>query len=55
VPGQRSTASVDQEYVVTIAKRGYRFAVPVTEVAGGDAVSGPAKVMLAVLPCGASV
>jgi TolB-like protein/Flp pilus assembly protein TadD len=42
----------DQEYVVTIAKRGYRFAVPVTEVAGADAASSPAKVMLAVLPFG---
>jgi TolB-like protein/Flp pilus assembly protein TadD len=41
-----------QEYVVTIAKRGYRFAAPVTEVAGTDAASSPAKVMLAVLPFG---
>ena len=44
-----------QEYVVTIAKRGYRFAAPATEVAGGDAASSPAKVMLAVGVCRASI
>jgi TolB-like protein/Flp pilus assembly protein TadD len=50
----RSTLSAGEgdEYVVTIAKRGYRFAVPVTEVAGADAASSPVKVMLAVLPFG---
>lgn len=42
----------DQEYIVTIAKRGYRFAAPVTEAAGADPASSPVKVMLAVLPFG---
>ena len=44
------TGEGDQEYVVTIAKRGYRFALPVTEVAGAEAASSSVKVMLAVLP-----
>jgi TolB-like protein/Flp pilus assembly protein TadD len=42
----------DQEYVITIAKRGYRFAAPVTEVAAGQVASVPVKLMLAVLPFG---
>jgi TolB-like protein/tetratricopeptide (TPR) repeat protein len=40
----------ESDYVVTIAKRGYRFVAPVTTVAAVAAVPSPAKVMLAVLP-----
>lgn len=38
------------EYIVTVPKRGYRFAAPVEQAADREAPSGPAKVMLAVLP-----
>src|SRR3984893_9105292 len=41
-----------QDYVVTIAKRGYRFAVPIREVLAAESVPSPAKLMLAVLPFG---
>jgi TolB-like protein/Flp pilus assembly protein TadD len=47
-----SASEGDQEYIVTIAKRGYRFVLPVTEIAGADTALGPVKVMLAVLPFG---
>jgi TolB-like protein/Flp pilus assembly protein TadD len=47
-----SASEGDPEYVVTIAKRGYRFALPVKEMVAADAALGPVKIMLAVLPFG---
>lgn len=38
------------EYIVTVPKRGYRFAAPVEQAASREAPGAPAKVMLAVLP-----
>jgi len=38
------------EYIVTVPKRGYRFAARVEQTADRESPSGPAKVMLAVLP-----
>jgi TolB-like protein/Tfp pilus assembly protein PilF len=38
------------EYIVTVPKRGYRFAAPVAQAEGRQPSPGPARVMLAVLP-----
>jgi TolB-like protein len=39
-----------QDYIVTIPKRGYRFAAPISETSGPKARPVPEKLMLAVLP-----
>jgi TolB-like protein/Flp pilus assembly protein TadD len=39
-----------QDYIVTIPKRGYRFAAPISETSGPKAPPVPEKLMLAVLP-----
>jgi len=39
-----------QDYIVTIPKRGYRFAAPISETSGPKARPTPEKLMLAVLP-----
>jgi TolB-like protein/Tfp pilus assembly protein PilF len=46
----RKALGEEQEYIVTVPKRGYRFVAPVKETLVTTATAAPGKVMLAVLP-----